>query len=265
MDKRKAHTLLRYPGGKAKAVKHLVPLIEKTGAESLVSPFFGGGAIELALARKGWAVQGYDAWEPVVNFWKKVLQDPDRVADLVEMFRPVSNEAYAAMQKRYEDIGCRWVRAAVFFTLNRCVHTGTGLTGGKTNWGDGNPRLNDSTVEKLRRFYAPTLKLTKADFADTIAGHPRQLLYLDPPYFETKSTASLQQLYDHSADGFDHTKLAKLLNKRDNWILSYNDVEEVRDLYSRFTILKPTWYYGIKRNASNEVLILSDDLKHLEL
>ena len=130
-----AHTLLRYPGGKKRAVKHIVPLLEAASSNTkLVSPFFGGGSIELALAQRGWDVRGYDGWEPVVNFWQKCLADPNKVADIVDMLRPVANEAYKAMQKGYEDLPDEWIKAAVFYTLNRCAHTGTGMTGGKTNW-----------------------------------------------------------------------------------------------------------------------------------
>jgi len=266
----KTRTLLRYPGGKTKAVKHLVPLIEATGANHLVSPFFGGGAIELALVKKGWNVTGYDAWEPVVNFWQKVLSNPDRVADLVAMFRPVSNKAFVAMQKGYEQITCRWTKAAVFFTLNRCVHTGTGLSGGKTSWDgkrddgtDGNPRLNDSTIVKLREFEASTLTVEQKDFTDCMSHHPQRLMYLDPPYRQTGATPAMTQLY--STGDFDHEKLAKILHRRDTWILSYNNVAEVRADYRGYTMLKPSWHYGNKRNASNELLILSHDLAHLKL
>ena len=63
-------------------------------------------------------------------------------------------------------------------------------------------------------------------------------------------------------DGFDHDGLARILNGRDGWVLSYNDCERVRDLYPQHKFARPEWTYGMNNNvrASNETLILSKDL-----
>lgn len=270
-----AHTLLRYPGGKSRAVKIIAPILEAIGGGKLMSPFFGGGSIELAMVKRGWKVRGYDGWAPLVNFWKKVLEDSDKVADIVDMLRPVGNPAYTAMQKGYEDLDDPWTQAAVFYTLNRCAHTGTGMTGGKTNWrgkpGDkeycadackhcpANPRLTDKNVDKLRAFDAPELRVNLHDFTVSLMKHTSTLAYLDPPYVEVGKS-----LYDHAREEeFDHKTLADMLHARDKWVLSYNNVVEVRDLYSGYPMLYPEWQYGIKRNTSTEILVFSKDLEHI--
>lgn len=272
----KAYTLLRYPGGKSRAVKHIAPMLEAAGDGKLISPFFGGGSIELGMVQRGWKVIGYDGWTPLVNFWQRALEDSGKVADIVDMLRPVSNPAYVAMQQNYTSLADPWTQAAVFYTLNRCAHTGTGMTGGKTNWREKNPkspafcpapcdhcptnpRLTDKNVEKLRDFDAPTLKMREADFSKSISKHGGTLMYLDPPYVDVGKS-----LYDHaSEEEFDHKLLADMLRARDKWVLSYNNVEEVRDLYSGYPVLFPEWKYGIKRNDSSEILIFSKDLSHL--
>jgi site-specific DNA-adenine methylase len=38
-------TILRYAGGKSKAVKHITPFVEKYS--KIVSPFVGGGSLEV--------------------------------------------------------------------------------------------------------------------------------------------------------------------------------------------------------------------------
>ena len=49
---------------------------------------------------------------------------------------------------------------------------------------------------------------------------------------------------------------------RDNWLLSYNDCEQVREAYSDFTILPIDWAYAMGNSKkSNEVVILSKKLK----
>lgn len=60
---------------------------------------------------------------------------------------------------------------------------------------------------------------------------------------------------------FDHDELAKILRKRERWIMSYNDCDEIRNLYQDFPIISIEWVYGMSKNKnSNEIIILSRDL-----
>ena len=61
-------TPLRYPGGKSRAVKHILPHIPED-IDRLCSPFFGGGSVELAVASRGTEVRGYDKMKQLVWFW----------------------------------------------------------------------------------------------------------------------------------------------------------------------------------------------------
>ncbi|WP_220468265.1 hypothetical protein [Wolbachia pipientis] len=43
-------------------------------------------------------------------------------------------------------------------------------------------------------------------------------------------------------------------------MLSYNDCEEIRDIYTGYRIIRPKWSYGMGNSKkSNEILILSKD------
>jgi DNA adenine methylase len=72
-------TPLRYPGGKSRAVKVILPLIPEDCGE-LCSPFLGGGSIEIAAAERGMTVHGYDLFAPLVWFWEEILTRPDKVS-----------------------------------------------------------------------------------------------------------------------------------------------------------------------------------------
>ena len=74
---------LRYPGGKSRAVKHILPHFPED-VERVCSPFFGGGSVELALASKGVQVFGYDKMKQLVWFWQALCGDNNRLADEVE-------------------------------------------------------------------------------------------------------------------------------------------------------------------------------------
>lgn len=58
-NKYSARSLLRYPGGKTRAVDFITKFFPQR-LDRLLSPFFGGGSIELAVAASGTKVYGYD-------------------------------------------------------------------------------------------------------------------------------------------------------------------------------------------------------------
>ena len=61
---------------------------------------------------------------------------------------------------------------------------------------------------------------------------------------------------------FEHEELHEILKRRDNWILSYNDCDKVREMYKDHNIVNLKWKYGMSNDkSSKEVLILSDDIQ----
>jgi DNA adenine methylase len=81
---------------------------------------------------------------------------------------------------------------------------------------------------------------------------PTTLFYLDPPYFRRK-------LYRYNLDDVDFAKLAECLaDLRGKFVLSLNDVPEVRALFHRFHIYGVELAYSTQKRAGRryrEVLI----------
>ena len=249
---------LRYPGGKSRAVKIISKYIPKDTTQ-LCSPFFGGGSLEIHCAQNGIKVYGYDSFGPLVDFWQVLLKDPSKLAYTVKKYHPLKKEKFYELQKLQLESKSKLERAAVFFVLNRTSFSGSTLSGGMATGGDdNNPRFTKSSIEKLRTFKIKNLTIQQADYKKSIRRHKKALLYLDPPYLIQS------KLYGRQGDlhkNFDHYTLAKILKKRNNWILSYNNSKEIHQLYSDYTILYPDWKYGMSNNKkSREVLILSHDL-----
>ena len=247
---------LRYPGGKSRAVKKIIEFIPD-GLDSLASPFFGGGSVELACAANGVRVYGYDGFKPLVNFWQVAIENASLLAQVVDCrYFPLSRTKFYALQKRYFSLPDRIEQAAAFFALNRSSFSGTTLSGGMS---PEHPRFTPSAIERLADLNLGNLSVDHADFKDSLARHKNDLLYLDPPY------ANGGNLYGNRGDmhdRFDHEGLADILNTRDGWVMSYNECDMVRDLYPGYRFEEPTWVYGMSNNkASNEVLILSKDIK----
>jgi site-specific DNA-adenine methylase len=52
---------------------------------------------------------------------------------------------------------------------------------------------------------------------------------------------------------FPHLALFSMLKERDNWILSYNDCDEIRSLYRDFEIHEVEWAMGMKNVQSKKI------------
>ena len=273
----KTRSPLRYPGGKSRAVskivdKYIIPNMPES--KKVCSPFFGGGSIEIDLAKRGFRVYGYDAFPSLVNFWQVLLKNPNKLANATEKELRVSKKRFDKIQENFRNKSGKYRQqmknATIFYLLNRTSYSGTTLSGGmaidhdKSNrWERINPRFNRASVERLRNFSVKNLTVSKLDFRRSILKHKDVFVYADPPYYIGK-----KKLYGNLGDmqfkQKDHEDLAKILKKRKRWVLSYNDTPEVRKLYRGFkTIRKLSWSYGMsnvnsrKKKHSNEILILS--------
>ena len=244
---------LRYPGGKTRGVEFITRFFPRQ-FEEMLSPFFGGGSIELHVAARGSKVYGYDVFSPLVEFWQCLRNQPKELADEVEKYFPLPKENFYELQKTQTGFRSKIERAAVYYVLNRSSFSGATLSGGMS---PDHPRFTETSIERIRYFHNPNIKVQQGDFEKSLAAHPNMFSYLDPPYLIKSS------LYGKKGDAhkeFDHEKLANLLRKRRQWIMSYNDCAEIRDLYQGLKILTPNWKYGMSTDKiSKEVLIFSED------
>jgi DNA adenine methylase len=230
----------------------------------MVSPFFGGGSIELHCASKGVRVHGYDNFESLVNFWNQALTCPQELAYLLEtLFHPCTKEKFNTYQKTQQHDpefptfqGWDQLRACMFYTLNRSSFSGATLKGGFSQQAADN-RFTQSSIERLRKFSSPNLSVKAADFASSLRSHADDVfVYADPPYMLEK--ASLYGENRATSHSFDHYRFAAEIKKKNNWIISYNPAPEILDLYKDYEILYPTWSYGMSSDKkSKEILILN--------
>ena len=243
-------SLLRYPGGKTRAVSTIRQYIPD-GIEAICSPFFGGGSVELSCAADDINTYGSDAFQPVVDFWQEALREPVLLSKQVSRYFPLTKQKFYNLQKNYSKLTSSLERAAVFYVLNRSSFSGTTLSGGMS---PGHPRFTPSAIERLQNFKVENLVMEHADYKTALDKHSDKFLYLDPPY------ANGGKLYGDRGDmhdGFQHETLAEILRSRTDWLLSYNDCEQVRKLYAGYEFIAPEWAYGMNGDkTSNEVLIL---------
>ena len=256
-------SLLRYPGGKTRALKHIIPYFPKDLTE-MVSPFFGGGSIEIHYASQGVRVHGYDVFEPLTNFWQHVLEHPKEIAYMLEsFFHPCTKEMFLGYQKKQtwtEDdhklLHWQEYRACMFYALNRSSFSGATMSGGYSQQAAAK-RFTQTSIDRLRNFSCPFLSVEQADFTDSLRRHDDEtFIYADPPYLLEKSTLYGERGSAHK--DFDHQKFAEEIKKKNNWVISYNPHPEILELYKDYEIVYPEWSYGMSSDKkSKEILILN--------
>lgn len=247
---------LRFPGGKSLAVKIIAPMVPPE-YKVIVSPFMGGGSLELHWAQNGRRVTAYDGFLPLVRFWQEVLSDPTALANFVECCFPLSKTDFYSFQKGMANDDF-FTTAARFFILNRASFSGTTMSGGctKTPSEGKNARFTQSSIDRLREFanFQGKLTVNYSLWTDTLANHTTEAMYLDPPYMIGP------KIYGARGDmhkDFDHKGLAAALRARTTpWLLSYNDCPEVRALYEGFKIETAEWSNSMgKKKRQQELLI----------
>jgi DNA adenine methylase len=111
------------------------------------------------------------------------------------------------------------------------------------------PELIENAHKRLERVQ---IECASYDEILTRFDRPTTLFYLDPPYWGRK-------LYHHNFTTADFEKLAECLGKvRGKFVLSLNDVPEVRALFRRFHIKQVELHYTSQKHAGRryrEVLI----------
>ena len=82
-------SVLRYPGGKSRALKKILPLIP-TDIKEFREPFVGGGSVSIAMKQRvdtdvSFAINdlNYDLY----CFWKYVKDDPERLIRAIAKIR----------------------------------------------------------------------------------------------------------------------------------------------------------------------------------
>lgn len=268
-NKNKEYTnmsVLRYPGGKSRAIKTLIKYVPND-IDELYSPFFGGGSFEFSIQKKyNIPVYANDKFEPLFNFWSALKKNNTRLINEVKNVHPITKDKFLEYKKDILNTKInRYVRGAYYYAVNRSSFSGSTTSGGYSP-DAGKSRFNEASIERLKEIDLTNIDFSNEDFSYFMNEIPNdKFIFLDPPYYlENKS-----KLYGVNGDlheDFDHKKLYNCLKKKKLWLLCYNDCEYIKDLYDDYKIITVSWKYGMnKTKESSEIIILSKDLtKKLE-
>ena len=261
---RKVNSPLLYYGGKKWLIDTILPLIPKS-VDEVVSPFFGGGSIELNLALKGYRVKGYDIYKPLVNFWKFFLDDASIVIDKADKTLRKNTKDTLMTYDRLELVNMSGIDGAVWYYLFNHLSFNGCTSSNKSFLREFTVREHDNVmvfVDPHNRVVfshrntwenLPDINLTieNVEFESSLLQNENSFLYLDPPY------PNNEKAYGEGDMMFDHELLFSMIESRDNWILSYDENELTNNLYKDYRKMK------IKRNTrynKYEYLFFSHDI-----
>lgn len=238
-------------------------------------PYAGGCGLALSLLYGGFVADIHinDIDPSVWAFWHCVLNRTDDLIALVEE-APVTIEEWRRQRATHRGMDRDEPLSLGFaaFFLNRTNRSGVigggGVIGGLSQTGNYPMDCRfqrDDLARRIRRVsrYRDRIHLTNLDaieFLERCKGQlpGNSLLFVDPPYFKKGSS-----LYTSFYKPSDHAQLAcQMLAVEWPWIVTYDDVPEIRSLYRGRRQYSFDINYSLhEKRVGSELLVASKGLK----
>ena len=221
-----AKSPLRYPGGKSRALKQILPLIPVNISE-FREPFVGGGSVFFAI-RSLFQSHIKSYWINDLNydlycFWKQARDNgPNLVEALAEthttttdgraLFEELTRAKDQLNQNR--NMLCEFQRAMRFFILNRITFSGVVDSGGYSQ-ATYEKRFTESSIERVKNIspYLSAVKITNGDYTDALFHDGEDVfIFLDPPYWKA-TESKLYGVRGELHTTFDHVQFAENMRK----------------------------------------------------
>lgn len=246
---------LRYPGGKSRAVDLISTLIPDY--EEFREPFLGGGSVFI-YAKQRFPSKKYwinDIYFELFKFWEMTQKDVDTLIEQIYKWRekyPIGKELYKFLNENMEKFS-DLEKAAAFFVYNRITFSGTTLSGGYSE-GAFTGRFTESSIKRLNEFarIINGSTITNLDYEEIIKKDGENVfIFLDPPYYSATKSA----LYGKNGDlhkTFNHVRFAEnMKNCQHKWLITYDDSEYIRELFSFANIIPWNLVYGMRNINKN--------------
>ena len=254
-----AKSPLRYPGGKSRALKQILPLIPVNISE-FREPFVGGGSVFFAL-RSLFQEHIKSYWINDLNydlycFWKQVRDNGSNLVEVLTETYTTTVDGRALFEEltqvkdqlnQNRALLCEFQRAVRFFVLNRITFSGVVDSGGYSQSAY-EKRFTESSIERVRNIspHLSGVKITNTDYTNTLFQDGDDVfIFLDPPYW--KATGS--KLYGVRGElhtTFDHAQFAENMKKCPHrWLITYDDSSTIRELFDFAEIQEWTLQYGM--------------------
>jgi DNA adenine methylase len=239
-----------------------------------VEPYAGGASIGLALLIDSYVnhIHINDLDRAVYAFWYSVLHKTEELSQQIQE-TSITIEEWHKQRKIQENKKCVSLAELGFstFFLNRTNRSGIisgGVIGGKKQNGDWKLDCRFNKPELIKRIrkiseYKQKISLYNMDASafiqtELLKIEINSLVYLDPPYY----IKGQQMLYVNYYEPNDHKTIASLIPHVDQrWVISYDDVPEIRLLYKKYRFLAYKLHYTAQdKYKGKEILFFCKNL-----
>ncbi len=265
---------LRYPGGKSKLAPFISVLIKKSGILNpiYIEPFAGGAGVALYLLFNSIVdeivINDYD--KAIYSMWRALLTETEKFITAINDVN-LSVEEWKNQKRIYTECGNKYSFDLGFatFYLNRTNRSGiikAGPIGGFDQTGNYliDARFNKSDlikrIEEIAK-HKSKIHLYNKDIRTFISSYlpkyqSRAFVYFDPPYYEKGKS-----LYKNFFTAKDHKDIFdKIKHLNCMWLVTYDDVPEIIDIYSDYTCKRFDLIYSLANNGKNsEIMFVSDN------
>lgn len=264
---------LRYPGGKGKIANYLKLLLLENDllGTTYVEPYAGGAGAALSLLFEEYVDEIHinDIDPGISAFWRSILNETEPLVDRIASVE-LSMREWERQREVQRTGGTDLEIGFSTFFLNRTNRSGIitgGPIGGTEQQGKWSldARFNRTDlirrVQKIARFRS-RIKVSECDALEVLDHYDRPgdhaLVYADPPYFVRGG-----DLYRNFYEPEDHARVAsRIQSLRCHWIVSYDNVQDVRDLFVGLgSVDYSLSYSAAARYRGSEVLYFSKGLE----
>ena len=232
--------LIRYPGSKDKHLRFLDQHLREAKSRDLVEPFAGTASVTFHMLKNN-LIDSYvinDLDKGMAALWEIVKSNPDKLIKSINSYTPNVEDFYNFKENPGTN---QWDLAFRKLVIHQISYSGLGpMAGGPLG---GREQKGEYKIDarwrpvKLAKTIEETSTLlnsipgviTSVDWEESLLDGMAKgkFIYLDPPYYKQGPA-----LYTEGT--INHKRLAELLQQYESkdWVLSYDDMEEVRELYN---------------------------------
>ncbi len=241
---------LRYPGGKSRAIKTIAPIIPDF--KEYREPFLGGGSVFIYVKQKFPNKKFWinDLYSNLFYFWEHTQNNVEELIKQIYFWKnnfKNGRDLHRYLIENIENFD-PLKKAAAFFIFNRITFSGTSESGGFSKAAY-EKRFTRSSIERvvLLSTILNNALITNQDYQKVIEKEGDSVfIFLDPPYYSATKSA----LYGKNGNlhkVFDHKRLADTLKKSNHkWLITYDDSEYIKELYSFANITQWNLTYGMR-------------------
>lgn len=229
-------TPLRYPGGKAKALKKILPFIPKNFLEYR-EPFLGGASVFIALKQQypNVTYKIGDLNRDVYCFWATLKENTNELIKAITQIKKSCKDGARLYSKlSYSKTTGVFGRALRFYVLNRITYSGTVDSGGYS-FEAFEKRFTLSKIDNLQFLgkLLENVEIINESYEHLLFAKGEQVfIFLDPPYWAARKSP-LYGRNGHLNKFFDHTQFAENIRKcKHKWLITCDDSELIRDLFA---------------------------------